>query len=175
MTIKTIFLDRDGVINKDIGYLHKIKDCLFIDDIFESCKHFQNLGYEIIIVSNQSGIQRGFYSELDLEILNKWMLKQFIKNNIQILDFFYCPHGVESNCKCRKPEPGMFFKAKDKYDVDFNASWMIGDKETDVIAANKAGINNTILFKTDSEKTNNKTSAKYVIENLYQTKSLITL
>ena len=93
MTIKTIFLDRDGVINKEIEYLYKIKDFQFIDGIFESCIHFQRLGYEIIIVTNQSGISRGYYSEEDYQKITQWMINKFNKNTIKILDIFHCPHN----------------------------------------------------------------------------------
>ena len=84
MTIKTIFLDRDGIVNKDIRYLYKIKDFEFVDGIFEACLCFHNLGYQIIIVTNQSGIFRGYYNESHYQELTQWMLSQFKTNNINI-------------------------------------------------------------------------------------------
>ena len=105
MTIKTIFLDRDGIVNKDVRYLYKIKDFEFIDGIFEACLCFHNLGYQIIIVTNQSGIFRGYYNESHYQELTQWMLSQFEINNINILDIFHCPHGPNSTCSCRKPKP----------------------------------------------------------------------
>ena len=86
MTIKTIFLDRDGVINIDKNYLYKIIDFEFIDGIFEVCLHFQKLGYKLIIITNQSGIDRGLYSKNDYHKLTNWMILQFKKKNIEILD-----------------------------------------------------------------------------------------
>ena len=88
MPIKTIFLDRDGVINKEVNYLHRIEDFAFIDGIFEACNHFLKLGYKIIIVTNQSGIARGYFKENDYHNLSNWMLKQFQKKRIDILDIF---------------------------------------------------------------------------------------
>ena len=112
MTIKTIFLDRDGVINKDINYLYKVKDFQFIDGIFDSCIYFQKLGFKIIVVTNQSGISRGYFSEKEYKNLTNWMINEFKKNGIKILDVFHCPHLPDSNCSCRKPMPGMFINAK---------------------------------------------------------------
>ena len=112
MAIKTIFLDRDGVINEEVNYLHKIEKFKFIDGVFDACQYFQKLNYEIIVVSNQSGIARGYFKDNDYIKLTKWMLDQFKQQNISILDTFYCPHGPDSKCHCRKPQPGMFFDAK---------------------------------------------------------------
>ena len=112
MDIKSIFLDRDGVINHDKNYLHKIDQFEFIEGIFEACRQFNKLGYELIIVTNQSGISRGYYSEKDFQKLTHWMLDQFNNQDINILDIFHCPHNDESFCNCRKPKPGMFLNAK---------------------------------------------------------------
>ena len=148
MPIKTIFLDRDGVINKEVNYLHKITDFKFIKGIFEACQNFQQNNYQIIIVTNQSGIARGFYSEDDYLKVTDWMLRQFIKKDIYILDVFHCPHSPNHNCKCRKPNPGMIIDAFEKHNIDLKQSWMIGDKEADIMAANAAGISKTILVRS---------------------------
>ena len=92
MSIKTIFLDRDGVINKEVNYLHEIGSFIFINGIFEACKHFITAGYKIIIITNQSGISRGYYSQNDYQTLTSWMLKRFEDNSISILDVFHCHH-----------------------------------------------------------------------------------
>ena len=174
MAIKTIFLDRDGVINEEINYLYKIDSFEFIDGIFDACLYFQKLGYKIIIISNQSGISRGYYTERDYQILTQWMLSKFEDKRIRILDVFYCPHGPESTCKCRKPKPGMFIEAKNKYDTDMKNSWMIGDNEIDIQAANAAGINNTILVRSGHLIDESSSRAKFIIDSIKQSKGLIT-
>ena len=174
MPIKTIFLDRDGVINKDINYLHKIDDFEFIDGIFDVCLYFQSLGYKIIIITNQSGISRGYYSHSDYQKVTQWMLDQFRYKNINILDVFHCPHGPDSTCDCRKPKPGMFLKAKDKHNTNIEKSWLIGDKEVDVIAANSAGIDNTILIRSSHRIDESNSNAKIILDSIQQAKQIIT-
>ena len=173
MAIKTIFLDRDGVINKEVGYLHKIEDFIFIDGVFEACLSFKKLGYQIIIISNQSGIARGYFTLFDYEKLTKWMLNQFSKKNISILDVFFCPHGPKSKCSCRKPKPGMLIDARNKYNIDLEKSWMIGDKETDIESANLAGISNTILLRSGHIINESDSKAKHIIDSIKQSKEVI--
>ena len=174
MPIKAIFLDRDGVINKEVNYLFKIENFEFIDGIFDACRYFQNLGYAIIIVTNQSGIARKYYTENDYQTVTTWMLKQFEDNGIEILNVFHCPHGPESMCECRKPKPGMLLKAKAKHNIDMKKSWMIGDNEVDVIAANSAGINNTILVRSGHRIDEPNSNAKIILDSILQTKQIIT-
>ena len=173
MTIKTIFLDRDGVINKEVEYLFRISDFEFIDGIFDACLYFQKLGYKIVIITNQSGIARGYYTENDYQKLTEWMLGQFNDNGINILDTFYCPHGPESLCECRKPKPGMLIQAKYKYNISMKDSWMIGDKEIDVEAANLAGITNTILVRSGHLIDESNSNSKFTIDSIKQSKEVI--
>ena len=173
MSIKTIFLDRDGVINKEINYLHKIEDFEFINGVFEACQYFKNLNYKIIIITNQSGISRGYYTENDFQIITNWMIAQFKKNDINILDVFHCPHLPDSNCNCRKPMPGMLLEAKYKHNINMNNSWMIGDKEADIIAANNAGITNTILVRSGHNINKADSNAEYIIDSIEQSNEVI--
>ena len=173
MPIKTIFLDRDGVINKDINYLHKIDDFIFIDGIFDICQCFRKLGYELIVVTNQSGIYRNLFTETDYQKLTYWMSNQFRDKGINILDIFHCPHGPKSNCSCRKPKSGMLIEAQIKYNIDMENSWMIGDKERDILAASQAGIKNTILLNDSYRKIESNSTARFIINSLTQSKDLI--
>jgi D-glycero-D-manno-heptose 1,7-bisphosphate phosphatase len=101
------------------------------------------------------------------------MLAKFNKENINILDIFHCPHGPDSTCDCRKPKPGMFLKAKAKHNTDMEKSWMIGDKERDIIAANRAGIHNTILLKSSHKI--DKSKASFFLDSIQRAKQIITV
>ena len=173
MAIKTIFLDRDGVVNKEVRYLYKLSDFEFIDGIFDACLYFQKLGYEIVIVTNQSGITRGYYNENDYQKLTEWMLGQFNDNGINILDTFYCPHGPESLCECRKPKPGMLIEAKQKYNISMKDSWMIGDSDSDIKSANAAGISKTILVRSGHLVDESNSNSKFTIDSIKQSKEVI--
>ena len=166
MLNKTIFLDRDGVINKDVNYLHKIKECEFIDGIFEACIYFQDIGFKIVIITNQSGIARGYFNENDYQILTNWITLQFNKKSIKLLDIFHCPHGPDSKCSCRKPRPGMLLEAQHKYSIDMTNSWLIGDREDDILAANNAGINNTILVRSGHKINEGISNAKHILDSI---------
>jgi D-glycero-D-manno-heptose 1,7-bisphosphate phosphatase len=174
MPIKTIFLDRDGVINKEVNYLHKIEEFEFIDGVFEACKYFNSIGYEIIVITNQSGISRGFYSENDYNILTNWIKAQFKKNEVELIDILHCPHNSQENCRCRKPMPGMFLKAKNKYDIDMTNSWAIGDKEADILAANKSGISNTVLVRSGHKINEIDSNAKFILDSILQSINIIS-
>jgi len=173
MALKTIFLDRDGVINKEVNYLHTIENFKFIDGVFNACRYFQLLGYEIVIISNQSGISRGYFNDKDYQILTKWMLEQFQLNSVKILDVLYCPHGPKSNCECRKPKPGMILKAKYDYNIDLSNSWLIGDKESDIKAAIAGKIKNTILVRSGHKINESTSSARFIIDSINQSSKVI--
>ena len=148
MKKKIIFLDRDGVINEEMNYLHQIEDFIFIKGIFQSLNYLKKFGYEFIIITNQSGIGRGLYDEKDYQKLDLWMKSIFKKHNLDILFSIHCPHTPEDNCNCRKPKTGMFEYCFQKYSISKENSWMIGDSKRDIEASQAAGINNNILVRS---------------------------
>lgn len=163
---KALFLDRDGVINVEKDYLYKIEDFEFIDGIFKVCKHYQDLGYVIIVVTNQSGIARGFYDENDFKNITIWMINEFKKLGIDILKVYHCPHhpDITGPCECRKPKPGMLLEAAREFDVDLKSSIIIGDKERDIESGLNAGLIETYLY--DHSKNITSSKATKIINNL---------
>ena len=153
MSRPALFLDRDGVVNVEKNYLHKVEDFEFIDGILELCHKYQDLGYLIVVVTNQSGIARGYYSEDDFRVLTEWMVDAFNKEGISIEDVYHCPHhpDISGACSCRKPEPGMLLEAAQKHNIDLKRSLLVGDSERDITAAHRAGVEETYLFTTDAE------------------------
>jgi D-glycero-D-manno-heptose 1,7-bisphosphate phosphatase len=147
---KALFLDRDGVVNKEKNYLYKIEDFEFIDGVFETCKYFQSKGYLIIIITNQAGIARGKYTKQDFEILTEWMMKEFQKENIIISQVYHCPHHPEysGECECRKPNIGMLKEAQKEFNINMAQSILVGDKNSDIEAGINAGIKTNYLIST---------------------------
>lgn len=143
---KALFLDRDGVINIDNGYVYKIDDFEFIKGIFDLIKKFIHRGYIIFIVTNQSGIGREYYSSSDFEKLTSWMLDTFKTQGISIESVHHCPHGPKEKCLCRKPATGMVDAILAKHHIDLHSSWLIGDKQSDIDLAHNANIVNTIAI-----------------------------
>ena len=146
MSNKTLFIDRDGIINIDHGYTYKIEAFEFMPGIFDLLSLFQSNGYQLFIVTNQSGIGRGYYTLEDFKKLTDWMIKKLNEKEIFIKKVFYCPHGPEEKCTCRKPEIGMIEQALMEFDIDLEHSWMIGDKQSDIDLAYHAEIANSIAI-----------------------------
>ena len=150
---KAIFLDRDGTINVEKDYIYKSEDLVFEEGTIEALKIFKNLGYILIVVSNQSGIARGYFTEKDLNIFNNNMNEILKKNGVEITEFYCCPHhpdGIgeyKKVCECRKPNNKMIEDAIKKYNIDREKSYMIGDKTSDIGAGLKSKLK-TVLVKT---------------------------
>jgi len=137
-----LFLDRDGVVNVEKHYVHRIDQFEFMDGIFELCQGFQNAGFAIVVVTNQAGIARGYYAAHDMDALHAWMVERFAERGIAIARVYHCPHHPEfsGDCECRKPEPGMILRARDELGLDLTESVLLGDKESDLEAGRRAGI-----------------------------------
>jgi len=143
---KALFLDRDGVINTDHGYVSQIEDFEFTDGIFPLLHLFLKHNYLLFIVTNQSGIGRGYYSSGDFETLTAHMLNEFEKQNITISSVEHCLHSPEERCACRKPATGMVDAILKSHDIDLTHSWLIGDKQSDIDLAHNANIHHTIAI-----------------------------
>ncbi|MFW0714221.1 D-glycero-alpha-D-manno-heptose-1,7-bisphosphate 7-phosphatase [Pedobacter sp. N23S346] len=153
---KALFLDRDGVINIDHGYVYKIENFFFTDEIFKIAKHYQDQGFLIIVVTNQSGIARGYYTEGDFYSLTAWMVQKFLDQHIEIAKVYHCPHhpDFDGPCSCRKPMPGMILSAKAEFDLDLPNSVLIGDNKTDIEAGKKAGVGeNYLVYELNNSET----------------------
>jgi D-glycero-D-manno-heptose 1,7-bisphosphate phosphatase len=139
----------------------------FIDGVFEACNHFIKLGYEIIVITNQSGIGREYYSKDDFIELTDWMKNEFKKHGINILNVYFCPHSPDENCNCRKPNIGMIEQSlKDFNNIDLENSWLIGDKTSDIQTAINANIPNKILISNDKNKSENSNIANSLLETI---------
>ena len=147
MKTKALFLDRDGIINIDKSYVYKIEDFEFCEGIFTLCAFFQKKGFKIIVITNQSGIARGFYSEKDFENLSAFMCESFLQKGIKIDKIYHCPHL--EGCECRKPRPGMLLSAAKDFNINLKESFFVGDNLTDMEAGLNAGIENLFLIKKD--------------------------
>ena len=127
---KAIFVDRDGTLNYDRGYTHKLSDLKIYDDIIPLLMDYYEKNFLIIVITNQSGIGRGYYTVDEMESFNREIAKELIFKGIKIEDFFYCPHTPDQGCRCRKPETGLIEEAAIKYDIDISNSVVIGDRES---------------------------------------------
>lgn len=166
---KAVFLDRDGVINVDKHFVYKIPDFELKQGIVKLLRYLTAQGYKLIVITNQSGIGRGYFTETDFLNLTSHMISTFKEYGVTFDEVYYCSCTPEVGCKCRKPSPYMINKGVEKYQIDITRSWLIGDKESDILAANNAGIYNTIKVLG----TEHRGSEKYTVKELHEIKELI--
>jgi len=155
VTNAALFLDRDGVVNVDHGYVHRPENFEFLPDIFDLARTARNLGYKVIIITNQAGIGRGYYTEAQFHVLTQWMQQRFEEQNTSIDAVYFCPfhpeYGVgyyRQESEFRKPNPGMFFQAAREHELDLDRCVLVGDKISDIEAAAAAGIPVRFLFRS---------------------------
>lgn len=151
---KAIFLDRDGTLNIDHGYVHHIDQFEFIEGSIDALLELKQLGYLLVLVTNQSGIARGYFSEKQFLQLTQWIDWSLADRGVDFDGIYYCPHlpdGIgeyRQICDCRKPQPGMLLQAAAELHIDLSHSFMVGDKIEDMIAGHAAGITHTVLVRT---------------------------
>ena len=137
---KSVFLDRDGVLNKNKDdYVKHISELEIFPFISESIKKLQSVGFKIIVITNQSAINRGLMTEKHLNEIHEKIQSFLIQHNTKIDYFYYCPHTPTENCSCRKPKAGLLLKAIDDFSIDVNNSWFIGDRDSDIQAGQSVG------------------------------------
>ncbi len=155
---RALFLDRDGVINVDKGFVWRTEAFVFQDGVFAACRRAQAMDYLLVVVTNQSGIGRGLYTEDDFHALTEWMCDCFAEQDVEIARVYFAPthpeHGVgryRVDSPDRKPGPGMILKARDELGLDLAASALVGDRETDIRAAIAAGVRSKLLIPHHEE------------------------
>lgn len=153
---KAAFLDRDGVINIDHAYVSRREDFEWVEGVLDAARKLYEAGYALVVVTNQSGIGRGYYTETDFEALNVYMFRMFEEAGAPLAGIYFCPHHPEKAigaykiaCTCRKPQPGMILRAAEEMSIDLSQSILFGDKESDMQAAQAAGIPRRILLGKD--------------------------
>jgi D-glycero-D-manno-heptose 1,7-bisphosphate phosphatase len=170
---KALFLDRDGVINREVGYLHEIQAVEFIEGVFAACRQFQQWHYRLFMVTNQAGIARNYYTEADFHHLTSWMLEQFQAEGIEFSQVYYSPFHPEQgvghyrqDTDCRKPKPGMIRQAQAEFNLDLSQSILVGDKETDIAAGIAAGIPVNVLVRSGHAIAPGSTQASAIINSI---------
>lgn len=151
-----VFLDRDGTINVEKGYLCRKEDFMYLEGAVEGLRKLQNMGYLLVVVTNQSGIARGYYSENDLQELTDWMVSDLKDKGISIAGVYYCPHHPQAKigkyrkvCDCRKPKTGLFYRAAEELHIDFGKSIAVGDKWRDLEICNERKVKGILLSACD--------------------------
>lgn len=169
--MKIVFLDRDGVINKDPnGYVTTPDEFHFLSNAKKAIRLLNKNGFRIIVISNQGGIAKGLYSEKALSEITKKMLNEISKYGGKIFSVWYCPHRLEDNCSCKKPKTGLFKKATKNFRFDKYHSFFVGDSEIDIKAGKNFGLKTILVF---SGKTNNRMLKDLEIQPDYKAKDLL--
>lgn len=149
------FIDRDGVINEERNYVHKVDDFVFLPGVFEGIQRLKRAGYLLVVVTNQAGIGRGYYTESDFHQLTEYMCRILAERGAGVDGVYFCPHHPEAgegeyrlNCNCRKPQPGLLLQAAAELKIDLARSVLIGDKLSDVQAGVAAGLEQCVLVRS---------------------------
>ncbi len=170
---RAVFLDRDGVINRDKRYTYQYHRFEFLPYALEGLKAIPE-EFLKIIVTNQSGIARGYYTEDDFHELNRWFLELLRQLDISMDEIAYCPHHPDENCDCRKPKIGLLIKARRKMKIDLNRSFFIGDMLSDMLAGREAGCTTILIRENDNDLADGAEQyADYVVESLLQAAEII--
>ena len=141
-----VFLDRDGVINEEVGYLNHISRLRLISGVAEALKMLKQAGFKLIVITNQSGVARGYFPFSLVEEVHKEIQRRLRRKGVQLDDFFVCLHGPDDGCNCRKPKPGLVLEAVEKHGISLEKSYVIGDKAVDIELAQNLGIKGILVL-----------------------------
>lgn len=162
-TNRAIFLDRDGTINVDKGYLYRKEDIEYLNGAVKSLKILCDMGFILIVITNQSGIARGYYTEQEFKELDYWMTEELKNQGVRISKTYYCPHCSEGNikkyvkeCDCRKPKTKLFWKAKVDFSIDMERSFAVGNSMRDIMICRESGVKGILLSESQSGLLGNK-------------------
>jgi D-glycero-D-manno-heptose 1,7-bisphosphate phosphatase len=164
---KAVFLDRDGTLNVDAGYTYKTGDLRFFPDVFKSLKLLLN-DFKFFIITNQSGIGRGYYTKEDFQKFNDLLVSALENEGIMIEKTYCCPHRPEDGCDCRKPNKKFIDDAKNEFDIDLSKSFVIGDHPCDVEMGQRAGCKSIHLLTGHGQKHKSEVKADFVAKDLYE-------
>nr|ADA82657.1 D,D-heptose 1,7-bisphosphate phosphatase [Candidatus Blochmannia schaefferi] len=176
-----IFIDRDGTINVDKHYVYNINKFYFIDDVINAMIKLKKMNFFLIIVTNQSGIARGLFTQQEFILLTKWMISYLRLYNLHIDAIYFCPHHIQGvikkfrkDCLCRKPSPGMLLDAKYRFNINMPTSYIVGDTISDMLAGHLAGIGTKVLVRSGKKITKETVKmANRVINSLASLPNLI--
>ncbi len=169
---KAVFLDRDGTINEDKGYVGRIEDFNFLPGVVKSLKKISDSEYKLIIITNQSGIGRGYFSDKDVKNLHSWLIKKLEEKEINVDGIYYCPHKSDEGCNCRKPKIRLLEKAVQDLDIDLRKSWFMGNEKSDIETGKNANTK-TILLSDNKDYSKDLNSRHLVLPNLEKSVNLI--
>ena len=164
MSNKAVFLDRDGTIIEDKGYLKNPQDITLIQGAGEALADLKKAGFLLIVITNQSGIGRGFFSLDTVHRQHDYLQRLLAAYNVQLDCFEICPHAPDENCSCRKPQADMISRAAEKFNIEVSSSFMIGDKESDIQAGRQAGCKTILISSRNLEKTEADTTVNNISE-----------
>lgn len=171
---KVVIIDRDGVINEQVDYLHDPAKFRLLEGVTDALKTIQDLGYKLVIITNQQGIGLGYFSEEDFYKVNKKMLSLLHEKGISISKIYFCPHSLAENCNCRKPQTGLLERAEKDLNIDTEKSWMIGDRSSDILTGKRRNLKT--IFVTTGEKENNdeyEVKPDYTATNLLDAANIV--
>ncbi|MEE9151983.1 MAG: D-glycero-beta-D-manno-heptose 1,7-bisphosphate 7-phosphatase [Thermoplasmata archaeon] len=146
MTTKAVFLDRDGTINEEVNYLSKVEQVKILPNSAKAIKLLNKEGFKTIIITNQSGVARGYFSVQTLENIDDHLKNELFKEGALIDAIYYCPHHPDDGCACRKPETGLIEKARGDFEIDLSSSFIVGDKLIDLETGYRVGCKNVLIL-----------------------------